>query len=315
MASSGSVDFSVSRDDIITEALQYCGVLADGETPDATQLTSCSRTLNLMVKSWINKGAGLWVVQKATLFLEKDKGAYNVGPTGDHITESYGSTALSVAGVDTDTTISVDSITGISDGDYIGIILDDNTSHWTTVNGAPSGSTVTLTDALDGAAAIDNKVYFYTTKTDRARRVMNLNHHNLTSGNDIPMIKISREDYYHNFGNKTTNGQPTNAYFDPQLGNSVLYVYPEPDRSDNAITLTYLRPLEDFDTATDTPDFPQEWYGALCWNLAKWLMVKYGTPSQSKQEIKMLAGETLAEALMFDTEDTSLYLEVNKQGK
>jgi len=52
MATSGSIDFATTRDDIITEALEQLGVLGEGESPSAAQLTSCSRTLNMMLKAW-----------------------------------------------------------------------------------------------------------------------------------------------------------------------------------------------------------------------------------------------------------------------
>jgi hypothetical protein len=268
-----------------------------------------------MVKSWINQGIGLWAVQTASLFLVKDQGSYTMSSTGDHITDSWSSTQLSTAAVSTDTTIEVDSITGISDGDYIGIILDDNTAHWTTVNGAPSGTTVTLTDAITGAAAIDNNVYFYTTKSGAAEAIIDAVHRIASSNSDRPMNIIARADYYNNYGNKTSNGSPTEIYVDDQLDSTVLRIYPEPDTSLNRIEFTYQRTLEDFDAATDTPDFPQAWYEALCWNLAKRLMVKYGTPREMRMEIRQAAMETLSDAMSFDSENASLYLEVNMQGK
>lgn len=85
---------------------------------------------------------------------------------GDHINMTTGirlviarvDTTLSVAAVSTDTTITVASATGISSGDNIAVLLDDGTTHFTTVNGAPSGSVVTLTAAMPGAAAIGNDV-------------------------------------------------------------------------------------------------------------------------------------------------------------
>jgi hypothetical protein len=67
-------------------------------------------------------------------------------------------TTLSVAAVATDTTITVASATGIASGDTIAILLDDETTHFTTVNGAPAGNVVTLTVAMPGAAAIGRDV-------------------------------------------------------------------------------------------------------------------------------------------------------------
>ena len=57
MTTSGSSDFSVSRDDIITEALQQLGVIGEGGTPSANQLTDMSRLLNMMIKNWSTYGS------------------------------------------------------------------------------------------------------------------------------------------------------------------------------------------------------------------------------------------------------------------
>jgi len=46
------------------------------------------------------------------------------------------------------TSINVDDIAGFSDGDYIGITLDNGTQHKTTINGTPSGTTIVLADGV-----------------------------------------------------------------------------------------------------------------------------------------------------------------------
>lgn len=68
------------------------------------------------------------------------------------------STTLTVAAVTTDTALTVASITGFAAGEHIGIALDDGTQHRTTVNGAPSGSTINITDAMPSGAAISSLV-------------------------------------------------------------------------------------------------------------------------------------------------------------
>ena len=60
----------------------------------------------------------------------------------------------------------------MSDADNIGIELDDGTIQWTTINGAPAGSTVTLTDALTDDVASGNAVYVYTAKTNRPMKLL-----------------------------------------------------------------------------------------------------------------------------------------------
>lgn len=47
-----------------------------------------------------------------------------------------------------ETAIAVVDDTGFSDGDFIGITLDDGTQHKTTVNGAPAGNVITIDDGL-----------------------------------------------------------------------------------------------------------------------------------------------------------------------
>lgn len=78
--------------------------------------------------------------------------------TGEHQVIFRFDTALSVAAVATNATITLSAVTGIATGDSIAILLDDGTTHFTTVNGAPSGSVVTLTVAMPSAAAIGNNV-------------------------------------------------------------------------------------------------------------------------------------------------------------
>lgn len=51
-------------------------------------------------------------------------------------------------------TITVADIAGIASGDVIGVKLNTGLYHFTTVNGAPSGSTVTLTAALSGTGVV-----------------------------------------------------------------------------------------------------------------------------------------------------------------
>jgi hypothetical protein len=67
-------------------------------------------------------------------------------------------TTLGGAEAAAQTDLTVAAITGVASGDIIGILLDDGTTHWTTVNGAPSGSTITITAALPSDAASGNRV-------------------------------------------------------------------------------------------------------------------------------------------------------------
>ena len=67
-------------------------------------------------------------------------------------------TTLAVAAVATDLTIDVVDDTDFTNGERIGITLDDGTQHQTTINGVPAANVITLLVAMPGAAAIGKAV-------------------------------------------------------------------------------------------------------------------------------------------------------------
>lgn len=67
-------------------------------------------------------------------------------------------TTLSVTGAGTGTSVTLTSVTGVASGDVIGIVLDSGATHFTTVSGALTGSSVPLTVALPSAATSGNRV-------------------------------------------------------------------------------------------------------------------------------------------------------------
>jgi hypothetical protein len=60
MATSGSTNFALTRDDIITVALRRINELGTGETPSATRVTECAMALNMIMKEWQADGMQLW---------------------------------------------------------------------------------------------------------------------------------------------------------------------------------------------------------------------------------------------------------------
>jgi hypothetical protein len=52
MAFTTTADLKLTAADIVTEALELLGVLAEGDTPSAAQYTSSLRTLNNLIKMW-----------------------------------------------------------------------------------------------------------------------------------------------------------------------------------------------------------------------------------------------------------------------
>lgn len=300
MAVSGSIDFGQTRDDAITEALELIGVLGEGESPNANQLSSCARTLNLMIKAWQGRGVNIFAVETVYVFLAKDTSSYTLNASGDHSTNSYVSTTLSAAASSGASTITVSTITGMSNGDFIGVELDDGTLDWTTINGAPSGSTVTLTATLDSAAASGNRVFVYTTKANRPLKVLEA-YRRTAQGIDVP-LDVTTDRAYHLLADKNTDGVVNTVYYDPQITSPTLYVWPQTSEVTDVIMLRVKRTLNDLDSATDDIDFPQEWYHAIALNLALHLCPKYGVSSEVFNQLGKLALQALFDAESHDTE-------------
>lgn len=308
MAVSGSTDFTLTRDELIYAAFRLLTVIKDDEDPSSWEIANAAQTLNIMMKAWQTKGIGLWLCSFATIYLEYQKESYNLnGTTGDHATLSSVETALS-ADIDSgETDITVDSITGITSGDYIGVKLDDGTMQWTTVNGAPSGSTVVLTAALTDDAAEDAAVYTYTDKLKRPLSFIELRIRN-SNDNDIPLELVAR-DIMMNLPNKDSLGQANMAYYDPQIGTGVLYVWPTESNVSNRLKATVKVSVDDVDASTENLMFPVEWLEALKYNLAVALMPEFLHKMKSKEAAVMIqtaAATTKQEAMNFDGNNTSV---------
>lgn len=308
MATSNSVDFSINREEIITSALELLGEGAEGETITGDRMESCARWLNLMVKAWMAQGAKLWAVRQATLFLADGTASYSLGATGTHCTNTYVQTTLSTAEASGSTSLGLTAFAGMSASDNIGIVLDAGTIHWTTISGAP-GATTTIATGLASAAAAGNVVFTYTSKINRPQRIdTDAAYWRSSAGQDTPIKLISRAEYAQ-LSNKTTEGKIVQAFYDPQLTNGTLYVWPTPDNATDVLRFWYERILEDFDEAANTPDFAIEWGEALIYGLADRLSASAAVSLQERAYFKAEAREKLDIAMGYDRENTPVFFQ------
>jgi len=306
MATSGSYDYNPSAREIIEEALALIGVLGVGETPSSEDMATCRETLNMILKAWQGEGVGIWKNTEFALFPSYEGYEYSVGPSGDHATSSWVKTELAVAAASGANTIDVDSIADISDGDYIGIELDDNSLQWTTVNGSPSGSTVTLTDALTDSAAVDNHIYAYTSKLQRPVWVMEARLHD-ANGRDRPLQVVGRDEYMA-LADKATTGAATQVYYHPSLTNGKLYVWPACDDVQEYIKGTCRIPIEDIDRIANDFDMPQEWFLALSQNLAVAIAPKFSM--EPNEMLVLLAQQSKESAAAYDVPQESVRFQI-----
>lgn len=114
-----------------------------------------------------------------------------------------------------------------------------------------------------------------------------------------------------------STGLPVNYNYQPQVNQGTIRVWPTPDSSVPAGTrmrVTYQRPIEVFDTATDTPDFPQEWGNALTFTLALIWSDTYGVPEAKKAWLEKQADKHVATAASISNEQGSLFLKPSWEG-
>lgn len=304
MATSGSYDFSLTGTEIITEALELLGVVGVGNPMSSEDQATCLRTLEMMIKAWQAEGIAMWTTREASLFFSYRGASYSIGPTGDHCSTAGYKTEVATAAASGVSTITVDSDDDITDGDYIGIELDDGTVQWTTVNGTPSSDVVTLTASLTDTVAINNHVYNYTSKIQRPLEIIEVRRIS-SSETDVPLEIISRDEYMR-LSDKDSYGAVNQVYYDPLLTNGKMYVWPTPNDVKEYLKFSCRIPIEDFDSASNDPDFPKEWLMALSWNLAVYVAPKFG---KSIDGLFLTNAGTLKQAVKdFDHEDTSIYI-------
>jgi hypothetical protein len=226
MTTSGTYDFSINRDQLITGALRLAGVIAQGETPSASQVSDAATTLNMMVKAWMADGMPLWAIRTVT----------------------------------------------------ITPVANQNT---------------------------------YTYDTPKLLKPLQAWNRQTSSQVDIPMRMISRQEY-NILGNKSTTGNPIQLFFNPNLSTTEIKLFPTPDSTAAAQNVIYIVaqvPYQDFDSATDTPDFPQEWYEAIKYGLAVRLAGEYNIDIETRRTLVAEATAIKNEALSFGTEENSLYFQ------
>ena len=155
----------------------------------------------------------------------------------------------------------------------------------------------------------------YTITTPKLMKVVQAFNHNSSSNVDIPMRIITRDEY-NRLGNKTSAGNPIQVYHSPNRTDSTVKVFPTPDataQTYNTIKLVAQKPFEDFDSSTDEPDFPQEWFNALKFALALALAPEYGMNIQDRNQLLKEAALYKNEALSFGTEEGSLFFQVDSR--
>lgn len=160
-----------------------------------------------------------------------------------------------------------------------------------------------------------------TINTTAPTKVLDAWTRNTSTSVDVPMVPLTRDEY-DAWNNKSTNGTPTQWYYNPPGAiaatemQGTLYVLDRPTTAFAAaytIQLTGLLPLMDFDASADVPDVPSYLFNSLVWALAEQLCYEAGVPLAERSMISKMADKHLARAMSFDIEEGSIYFQPDPQ--
>lgn len=225
MSTSGITVSELTRDDIITRALRKIGVIGEGTTPSATQLSEGAEALGPLVQEMVTLGMPLWKRVEYPITMISGKNTYTIG-IGQEYNVAF---------------------------------------------------PVKIAEAILQQSPNSAKI-------------------------NIEILPA----YDYNLLPSNSTGVVVNMKYQPFINYGVVSVWPTPNTNNQVLTLSYYRPLEIFNSGTDTPDFPQEWQNALIYQLALILADEYGLPLPDKQWLEKQADKRLASALANGTEEGSI---------
>jgi hypothetical protein len=291
VATSGSYDYSRTAAQVITSAYENLGVIAAGGTVASADETTALARLNFIAKQHDGPSAGVNLQvhsrQRVTLVLAKGQHSYLIGPASSDARSStaLGRTTLSAAEASSQTTISITSNTDttsypgttitMTNGDIVGIELDDGTIHWSTISGTPA-STMDIASGITGAAAAGNKVYWFTARAQRMVHVESalLRDENLV---DTPLtVYTDARQYDQGVSDKYSDGSPSAILVEPLRIATRVTLDSQPTDVTETVVLTGWYPQEDYDATSNDIAFPQEAFRWLAWELSFELAPAFG---------------------------------------
>ena len=331
MTTSGTYAFTVNTADIVREMMLNVGAIGEAEVPTAQEYTDCVRKLNLLAKQWMGRqdfapGLKMWTRQRSDLLLSSTKYRYALGPTGDqwaagvaaspnanHATQTLITSAAAGA---TTLSFGVGNTGNFTPQDYLVVQLDSGDIYSTTVTSVNAALGTIAIPPLPSSSSANAYVWNYTTKGQRPLNILTCVLRDIYN-NDTPLNPMTLEDY-ELLPTKTMPGylsDPSAYYYESQIGastagNGQLYldVTGAQDVTKH-LHLVYLRPVMDLVNATDTPDYPQQWYRALVWGGSREICGMFDAIWTEDMQANYL--EAVAMAREADSDTTTFYFQPN----
>ena len=250
MATSGSRNWIVTRDNIIHAALRKLGVNQSGNPPTAEEVQNASFALNAMVFAWQNDGVHLWTMAEEILPL-----------TANTLSVSIDASVLEVQTPFFRRDDSDSPMTLLTRDEYLAV-PDKKTG------GDPTSLYVDYQLASPTAYLWPRPTYGTTivTGTDALYYLCIKDH--TSAAADCPITGANYATYW-----QAVSTTPNTVW-----GAGVSY-------HSDVVRYSKVVRLQDFDAAANNPDFPVRWTQALIYGLASNLAPEYPVTQQEKGEM------------------------------
>lgn len=295
MSTSGTYSFSVTRDQLNRQAMLNLEKLDPDEDPTPREFSDLTFLLNMIVKQWQGKsdyGQGLkvWTRRRGHLYLSGTQYQYLLGPgaTGWAPDAAFASTTTATAAAQAASAVVVASATGIAQNYVIGVLLSTGAYQWTTV-ASVAGTTVNLSAPLTAPVGSGSIVVAYALVATQPIELESVILRD-SSNNDTP-VRILRTTQDYDLLPAKTNpaniSDPGAVYLEFQLTNSNLFL-DVAGASDTTkhLVLTYMEAIQDITNPNDNPEFPQEYFLALSWELANQASSMFGVAWSQDMQAK-----------------------------
>lgn len=309
MAISSNSEFITTQNDIIRDAYALLNIYGASESVDAADYELAKRFLNRMIKTWMAQGYHLWLKNTAIIFLRTGQSLYKISDNSpDNVTDEFNETFVTVNALTGQNFVTVNDVSNIQIGQYIGVLLNSLDLFWSIVDNIIDKNVYfTSPDILPSEVSKNQVVYTYTTKLSNPLNVYSMVRNQF--GIDIPMNYLSYEEYFQLPNKQDASTTPVSFNYDRQLDEAIIRIWQPSNAANFYLKFTYSRKINNIDLNSDEPDFPVEWHEAIVYNLAVRIAPAFSKNKDAGfQTLMALSSQFLQNAVSFDNENGSYYI-------
>lgn len=345
MATSGTFTFAPKIDDIVTDALERCGVPQAEQS--ATQIQSSIFSLNMALVEFVNNQLNLWTVESGFLPLITGQNTYTLPlgtidllevtlrtsqrPLNGTAASSAGGTAANAFDADNDTACTQTSANGNISYDWgagatqnvcmVGIRSNIANIYTLAYEGSLDGTTWTTKLTVAATVYAYGEVIYYAIPAPAAYRYFRVRETGGATLNiqevyfnlqisDYLLSRLSRSEYTA-FAQKNTLGRPSSFYVN-RISSPTVTFWQTPTDEFTMIYYNRIRQVQDVTAANQNVEVPYRFLEALISSLSYRMAVKYAPDKFAM--LKQLADEAFLSAIKEDRERVDFRIYPNLTG-